>query len=308
MVQTVKNSFSEHLFEYRNVEKKKLVLSLSITTAVMFVELIGGFLTNSIALLSDAGHMFTHSFAITISLVAILIARRPPCHHRTFGLYRAEVLAAFINGLILLFIVGIIIYEAIQRFIHPLEVLGIQMLLIAFVGLAVNGASIVILHGSHNKNINIKGVFYHMIADAVSSVGIVIGAVLILFTGWNFIDPLISLGISALIIYWAWGILKDSTRVLLETAPKGLDIDVISDDLKKSFPEIKELYNVHLWTIIHEMIVFSAHITIKKDKAKVKEGKLVLKINQYLAKNYDIIESTIQIISEGESETCNISN
>ena len=303
MVQTVKNSFSEHLFEYRNVEKKKLVLSLSITAAVMVVELMGGFLTNSIALLSDAGHMFTHSFAIAISLVAILIARRPPCHHRTFGLYRAEVLAAFINGLFLLFIVGIIIYEAIQRLIHPLEVLGIQMLLIAFIGLAVNGASIAILHGSHKTNINIKGVFYHMIADAVSSVGIVIGAVLILFTGWNFIDPLISLGISALIIYWAWGILKDSTRVLLETAPKGLDIGVISDDLKKSFPEIKGLYNVHLWTIIPEMIVFSAHITFNKDKVTVKEEKLVLKINQYLAKNYDIIESTIQIISEDEEET-----
>ncbi len=111
------------------------------------------------------------------------------------------------------------------------------------------------------------------------------------------------MGISALIIYWAWGILKDSTRVLLETAPKGLDIGVISDDLKKSFPEIKGLHNVHLWTIIPEMIVFSAHITFNKDKVKVKEEKLVLKINQYLAKNYDIIESTIQIISEDEEET-----
>lgn len=114
------------------LNRKKLVLSLSITSGVMFVELIGGFLTNSIALLSDAGHMFTHSFAIAISLVAILIAKRPPCHHRTFGLYRAEVLAAFINGLFLLLIVGIIIYEAIQRFIHPLEVLGLQMLLLSF--------------------------------------------------------------------------------------------------------------------------------------------------------------------------------
>lgn len=111
------------------------------------------------------------------------------------------------------------------------------------------------------------------------------------------------MGISALIIYWAWGILKDSTRVLLETAPKGLDIGVISDDLKKSFPEIKGPYNVHLWTTIPEMIVFSAHITFNKDKVKVKEEKLVLKINQYLAKNYDIIESTIQIISEDEEET-----
>lgn len=303
-----RNAFSEHLFEYRNVEQKKLVLSLSITSGVMFVELIGGFLTNSIALLSDAGHMFTHSFAIAISLVAILIAKRPPCHHRTFGLYRAEVLAAFINGLFLLLIVGIIIYEAIQRFIHPLEVLGLQMLLIAFIGLAVNALSIVILHGSHRENLNIRGVFYHMITDAVSSVGIVSAAVIILFTGWNFIDPLVSIGISSLILYWAWGILRDSTRVLLETAPKGLDINIISDDLKKSFPEIKEIYNAHLWTIIPEMIVFSAHVTLNNVKVKIKQEKLILKINKHLAENFNIIESTIQIISEGEKEICNTLN
>ncbi len=303
-----RNAFSEHLYEYRNVEQKKLVLSLSITSGVMFVELIGGFLTNSIALLSDAGHMFTHSFAIAISLVAILIAKRPPCHHRTFGLYRAEVLAAFINGLFLLLIVGIIIYEAIQRFIHPLEVLGLQMLLIAFIGLAVNALSIVILHGSHRENLNIRGVFYHMIADAVSSVGIVSAAVIILFTGWNFIDPLVSIGISSLILYWAWGILRDSTRVLLETAPKGLDINIISDDLKKSFPEIKEIYNAHLWTIIPEMIVFSAHVTLNNVKVKIKQEKLILKINKHLAENFNIIESTIQIISEGEKEICNSLN
>ena len=303
-----RNAFSEHLFEYRNVEQKKLVLSLSITSGVMFVELIGGFLTNSIALLSDAGHMFTHSFAIAISLVAILIAKKPPCHHRTFGLYRAEVLAAFINGLFLLLIVGIIIYEAIQRFIHPLEVLGLQMLLIAFIGLAVNALSIVILHGSHRENLNIRGVFYHMIADAVSSVGIVSAAVIILFTGWNFIDPLVSIGISSLILYWAWGILRDSTRVLLETAPKGLDINIISDDLKKSFPEIKEIYNAHLWTIIPEMIVFSAHVTLNNVKVKIKQEKLILKINKHLAENFNIIESTIQIISEGEKEICNSLN
>jgi cobalt-zinc-cadmium efflux system protein len=178
------------------------------------------------------------------------------------------------------------------------------MLLIAFIGLTVNIISIVILHGSHKTNLNIKGVFYHMIADAVSSIGIVIGAILILFTRWNFIDPLISIGISILIIYWAWGILKESTRVLLETAPKGLNINIISDGLKKSFPEIKELYNVHLWTIIPEMIVFSAHITLNNNKLKSKQENLISKINAYLAENYNIIESTIQIISEENIKIC----
>jgi len=299
-----KNPFSEHLFEYRNVEKKKLSLSLLITTIVMFVEIIGFFTTNSIALLSDAGHMFTHSFAIAISLIAIIIAKKPPCHHRTFGLYRAEILAAFINGIFLLLVVILIIWEAIQRLIHPEEVLGFQMLFIALIGLFVNIISIGILHGSHKENMNIRGVFYHMIADAISSVGIIFAAIIILFTGWNLIDPLVSLLISGLILYWAWGILKESSRVLLETAPKGLDCDIVKNDLKKNFSEIKNLNNMHLWTIIPEMIVFSAHISLKEDQDNIDTEKLVTKINKYLASKYNIIESTIQISSDEDLLTC----
>jgi len=144
----MKDAFSEHLFAYRSVAGKKLFLSLAITFFVMVIELIGGFLTRSIALISDAGHMFTHCFAIGISLVAIMIARKPPCHHRTFGLYRSEILAAFINGLFLLFIVGLIVNEAIRRMINPEEVASLSMLMIGVIGLVVNTASIVILRGS----------------------------------------------------------------------------------------------------------------------------------------------------------------
>jgi cobalt-zinc-cadmium efflux system protein len=299
-----KNPFSEHLFEYRNVEKKKLSLSLSITAIVMIIEIIGSIITNSIALLSDAGHMFTHTFAISISLIAIIIAKKPPCHHRTFGLYRAEVLAAFINGLFLLIVVGIIIYEAIQRLINPEEVLGYQMLFIAFIGLFVNLISIIILHGSHRNNMNIRGVFYHMISDAISSIGIIFAAIVILLTGWNIIDPLISIFISALILYWAWGILKESSRVLLETAPAGLDVDIIRKDLKNKFSEIKNLNNMHLWTITPEMIVFSAHISIKEKYREIDKEVFVSKINYFLNSKYDIIESTIQISKDVELITC----
>ncbi|MCX6663929.1 MAG: cation diffusion facilitator family transporter, partial [Euryarchaeota archaeon] len=239
--QTTKNSFSEHLFEYRYVEQKKLILSLSITVITMIVELMGGYLTNSMALLSDAGHMFTHAFALIIGLVAIIIARKPPCHHRTFGLYRAEVLAAFVNGLFLIVVVGLIVYEAVLRILHPIEILGLEMLLIAFVGLAVNIASIMILRGTQKENLNIRSVFYHMFADVISSIGIVIAALVIMYTGWTFIDPFVSIGISIVILFWAWSVLKDSTRILLETAPKGLDIDMISEDLKNNFSEIREL-------------------------------------------------------------------
>jgi len=301
-----KSSFSEHLFQYRSVERKKLYISLIITTTVMVLEIIGGLITNSIALLSDAGHMFTHSFAIGISLLAINIARKPPCHHKTFGLYRAEVLAAFINGLFLIPIVGIMIYEAILRFLNPEEVFGFYMLLIALIGLLVNLTSIRILQGSHNNNLNIKSVFYHMIGDAASSIGIVIASIIILYTNFNILDPIVSIGISMVILYWAWSVLKESTRILLEMAPKGLNIDTINDDLKNNFKEIMEIYNVHLWTITPDMLIFSAYIKLKDDE-KVNQMNLISEINNYLYKKFYIIESTVQIIPyDNDSEACKI--
>jgi len=297
------NEFSNQLFEYRNVEKKKLMLSFSITFIVMIVEIIGGYLTNSIALLSDAGHMFTHCFAIAIGLVAIIIAKKPPCHHRTFGLYRAEVLAAFINGLFLLVVAFIIIYEAYLRIVSPLEVLGFEMLGIAFIGLGTNIVSILILHGSQHGSLNIRGVFYHMIADAISSVGIIIAAVIIIYTKWDIIDPLVSIGISILIVYWSWGILKQSSRILLEVAPPGMDVDTISGKLQETFSEISSLHNVHLWTITPEMIMFSAHVTLK-NKEESEPEQLIQQITKFLKENYHILEATIQITSE--YPTCKI--
>ncbi|MFX1320455.1 MAG: cation diffusion facilitator family transporter [Promethearchaeota archaeon] len=299
-----KSSFSEHLFQYRSVERKKLYISLIITTTVMVLEIIGGLITNSIALLSDAGHMFTHSFAIGISLLAINIACKPPCHHKTFGLYRAEVLAAFINGLFLIPIVGIMIYEAILRFLNPKEVFGFYMLLIALIGLFVNLTSIGILQGSRNNNLNVKSVFYHMIGDAASSIGIVVASIIILYTNLNILDPIVSIGISMVILYWAWSVLKESTRILLEMAPKGLNIDTINDDLKSTFKEIKEIYNVHLWTITPDMLMFSAYIKID-DEIKANQD-LIPEINIFLFKKYNIIESTIQVMPKNAIEACNI--
>jgi cobalt-zinc-cadmium efflux system protein len=299
------SAFSEHLFEYRAVAARRLALSLTITLVVMVVEIVGGILTSSIALISDAGHMFTHSFAITVSLTAIVIARRPPCHHRTFGLYRAEILAAFVNGLFLLVVAGIVIYEAVLRIVRPQEVLGLQMLVVALIGLGVNLASIAILQGTLTEDINVRSVFYHMVADAASSVGIVIAAVVIFYTGWNILDPLVSLGISALIVRWAWGILKDSTKVLLEIAPTGLNIDMVTDDLTNRFPEIREVYNAHLWTITAGMTVFSAHVELDDVTDSAAAADLVARMNAHLAERYGIIESTIQVAS-GEAKVCEV--
>lgn len=297
---TVRSPFAEHIFEYKTVASKKLILSLVITLVVMVVEVIGGILTHSIALVSDGGHMFTHAFAIGISLVAIAIARKPPCHHRTYGLYRAEILAAFVNGLFLLLVVAVIVYEAVMRIMQPEEVLTLHMLSIAIVGLVVNIASIMILHGSHKEDLNVKGVFYHMVADAASSIGIVIGALVIHFTGWNIIDPIISIGISLVIVLWAWGILRESATILLEMAPTGMNVDTVSHDLHDRFPDIKELLNVHLWTITADMLVFSAHVRLDESITVCADhNELIKNINDYLRKKYKVIESTIQIVEPG---------
>jgi cobalt-zinc-cadmium efflux system protein len=301
---THNTAFTEHLFEYRAVERKKLILSLTITLVVMVVEIVGGILAHSIALISDAGHMFTHSFAIGLSLVAIVIARQPPCHHRTFGLYRAEILAAFINGLFLLVVVCVIAYEAVMRILHPTDILSISMFIIGFVGLSVNVASILILHGSHREDLNVRSVFYHMVADAVSSIAIVIGAVVIHLTGWNIVDPLLSLAISAVIFVWAWGILKEAGKVLLEMAPTGLTSETLIEDIKKTFPEVEELYNTHLWTITSNMLVFTTHILFR-DTQTASDNKIsITRMTQYLVKKYNVIESTIQVVAPGEEPVC----
>ncbi len=300
-----KSAYTDHLFQFRSVERRRLILSLIITIVVMIVEIIGGIMTNSIALLSDAGHMFTHAFAISISLLANLISKKPPCHHKTFGLYRAEVLAAFINGLFLVPVVGIIIYEAILRFLNPQEIFGFYMLIVAIIGLFVNLTSILILQGSQKTSLNVRSVFYHMIADAASSIGIVIVAFIIMSTGIVILDPLVSLGISVVILYWSWGILRDSTRILLEMSPKGMNIDTISEDLKNNFLEIIEVDDAHLWTIIPDMLLYSAHIRLKEEEIKINHQDLILSVNEFLSDKYKILESTIQILPKDVIKSCN---
>ncbi|MFX1256371.1 MAG: cation diffusion facilitator family transporter [Promethearchaeota archaeon] len=300
----VQQTPNRHLFQYRTVAKKRLILSLIITLVVMVIEIIGGVLTNSIALISDAGHMFTHAFAISIGLCAVIIARKPPCHHKTYGMYRAEVLAAFINGLFLIPIVGLIIYESIIRILHPQEINSFYMLMIAIIGLVTNLTSIMILQGSYKDDINVKGVFYHMIGDAASSIGIVLASIVVYLTGWTIIDPIVSFGIAIVILFWAWGILKDSTRILLQMAPKGLNTETINADLKTNFNEIKEIFNVHLWTIIPNMLIFSAYVILYDNIDLNEKEKLISGINKFLKEKYNIIESTIQISSEIEGNVC----
>ncbi len=255
-------SSSDELFEYRSVEKQRLWLAIIVTGTVMLVEVAGGILTNSLALISDAGHMFTHFFALLVSLGAILFASRPACHHRTFGFYRVEILAALLNGVFLFVVTGWILYESAQRIFHPAEVQEIQMLVVSVIGLIANLISAVLLHGANKKDLNVRSAFLHMVADTLSSVAIIVGAGVIYFTGWNIVDPILSIGIACLIFRWGWGLLKDSTHILLEGAPKGVTSDMVEKLLFDSVPEIKDISQLHMWTITSEMFYLTAHISL----------------------------------------------
>ncbi len=283
-----------NLHEYRNVQRKRLILSMAITGIVMVLEAVGGLLTGSLALLSDAGHMVTHLFALTISLTAIVIASKEPSHRRTYGFYRVEILAALFNSIFLFGVTAVILFQGIQRLIHPEPVIGFEMLLVAIAGLAANGLSILILRGSVKQDLNIRGAFLHMFADTVSSIAIVIGGLVVVFTNYYIIDPLIGIGISILIFIWAKGLFQESVNVLLETAPKGMHIDEVSTELKKKIPEIIEIDDMHIWEITSNMYSFTAHIKIKAQE-QTNSKNILNRINEFLDQKYAIEHTTIQM-------------
>lgn len=287
-------SSTDDLFEYRSVEKRKLKQAIAVTAIVMVAEIIGGFLTNSMALISDAGHMFTHSFALLISLGAILYANRPACHHRTYGFYRIEILAALFNSLFLFGVTGWIMVESIRRIISSAPILTLQMLIIAIVGLIANLISAWLLHGASESDLNLRSAFLHMLADTVSSVIIIIGAVIIHFTGWNFIDSILSIGIALVILSWGWGLFKDSVRILLESVPKGISTEEVSDLLMKEIPVIKEITDLHIWEITSKMYSMTAHIKLKEELKSVNVRELLNRIKQSVDEHFEIEHTTIE--------------
>ncbi len=285
---------ADELFEYRSVEKKKLKLAMAVTGIMMVAEIIGGFWTNSLALISDAGHMFTHFFALAISFAAILCASKKSCHHRTFGFYRVEILAALLNSLFLFGATFWIIAEGIKRMLHPAPVLSAQMFIIAVIGLLVNLASVYILHGTHKEDLNVKSAFLHMLGDTLSSVVIVIGAVVIYFTGWNIIDSVLSIGIGLVILIWGWNLFKDSVNILLEAAPKGMNTDDVSKTIMNKVSSIQEITDMHIWEIASKMYSLTAHVKLAPGVERKQEKDCLDKMKQILNEEFDIEHTTIE--------------
>jgi len=236
----------------------RLTWVLLITGVFMIAEVVGGLLSNSLALLADAGHMFTDVAALGLSVFAMRLARTPPTGQRTFGFVRLEILAALVNGAALLVISGLIIVEAWDRFREPVVIDGVVMLSVATLGLAVNVVGAVLLHAHAEDNLNVRGAYLHVLGDLLGSVGAIAAGVVILTTGWSPIDAIMSVVISLLILYSAWNLVREAADVLLESAPAHCDMTAILRDLE-SVDGLDGIHDVHVWTLTSGFVALSAH-------------------------------------------------
>ena len=281
-------------------------MALAITLFMMIAEIIGGVLSNSLALLSDAGHMFTDTLALALSFFAMKFAGMPATEKKTFGFYRLEILAALLNGVTLVIISLYIMFEAYQRILNPQPVAGTLMLIVAVIGLLVNIIGALFLMKHRETNLNIRGAFLHIIGDAVSSVGVIIGGVVILYTGWYLIDPILSILIALGIIAGAIGLVSESVSILLESAPAHINIAAVAEEIA-NIDGVREAYHVDVWTITSGVYALSAHVII--DDRPVSGSRVLLDaIRQRLTDKFKIMHSTIQLECErcDESGSCSL--
>lgn len=254
----------DHSSHLREISQRRLWVALAIILAFLVVEIVGGLLTGSLALLADAGHMSTDALALMLAIFVGYLARRPATPERTFGYLRAEVIGAFVNGAMLILVVGLIVREAIHRFLHPAEVRGAGMLLVAFAGLLANVASAWVLAGSRKANINIEGAFTHVIADALGSVGAIVAGVAILLTGWMPADPLVSLVIGGLILWSSIGLLRRTLVILIHATPAHLDFREVLAALESN-EHVAAVYDLHIWSVTTGFPVLTATIWLKPE-------------------------------------------
>ncbi len=242
----------------RTAQSSKLRIVLVMTAAFMVAEIVGGVLSNSLALLADAGHMFTDVGALALSMFAMRLAQRPPSRERTFGYVRLEILAALVNGAALLVISGLIAWEAWKRLSVPQEVDGPVMLAVAVVGLGVNVVGAFMLHSHSDSNLNMRGAYLHVLGDLLGSVGAIAAGLIILFTGWMPADPIISVFIAMLILAGAWRLVREAAEVLLEMAPRHIDMEKVEKDLE-TIPEMHDIHDLHVWTLTSGFVALSGH-------------------------------------------------
>ncbi len=296
MTQQTAASYDFHHLEHVKKQAKSgrtLWIVLLLTLFFTIVEVVGGIVSNSLALLSDSAHMISDVIALGLSMTAIYLSRRQPNPKYTFGYLRFEIIASFLNGLALCVISVGIFFEGIRRFIQPEEVEFGLMLTIATIGFAVNLVLTIVLSRSNREeeNLNVKSALWHFIGDLLSSIGVIVSAVLIYFTGLLFFDPLISIVIGGIIFTGGAKILKESTRVLMEAVPEKFDLEEIRADLRK-VEGVEDVHEMHLWAISTDHYSLTAHMFIRQD---IQPFCIILAANEMLKNKYGITHSTIQM-------------
>ena len=283
----------DHSKEHSSDSQNRIAIAFFITTLFMVAEVVGGIAFNSLALLADAGHMISDITALGLSWVAIRIGKRVPTDRHTFGFKRSEILAAWLNGLVLWLIVALIFFEAAHRLFNPEPVRGLGMLIVAGLGLGVNLLMAWLLFENRRENLNMKAAFIHVVSDALGSVGAILGALIILGTGLFLVDPLISIFIGLLILYSSWGLIKESTHILMEAVPAGLEISEIERTVLQH-DNVCCVYDLHVWSIAGERPALSAHVVLAETD-HVDRNQVLMDLSNTLKSKFNIEHSTIQI-------------
>jgi cobalt-zinc-cadmium efflux system protein len=276
--------------------ERRVFWAMLLTGAFTVAEVIGGLAAGSLTLLADAGHMLTDTASLALAWMAFRIGRRPHDARRTYGYHRFQVLAAFVNGVALIAIVGWIALEAARRLFSPIEVLGGLMLTIAGVGLLINIAAFALLHGGDRDNLNIRGAALHVMGDLLGSVAAIVAALVILRTGWMPIDPLLSLAVALLILRSAWLLVKKSAHILLEGTPDWLDVEGLRTELAAAIPAVEDVHHVHAWMLTTERPLLTMHARVR---AGADHHEVLVAIQQFLERDYGIGHATVQIEASG---------
>jgi cobalt-zinc-cadmium efflux system protein len=282
--------------------KGRLRIALSITLSVMVVEILGGLVADSLALIADAAHMATDAVGLGMALLAIRFAARPPDENRTFGYARAEILAALANCLLLLGVGGYLLYEAIGRFIVAPDTRGGPAIVFALIGMAANAVSLSLLMRGQKESLNVRGAYLEVLADTVGSLLVLISAVVILTTGWETADPIAGLLIGIMIVPRTVKLLRETLNVLLESAPKGVDMSQVRAHLL-SLPGVADVHDLHAWTITSGMPVLSAHVVVNQDVLDaVGHEKILHDLQGCLGHHFDVEHCTFQLEPRGHAE------
>lgn len=283
---------------------RAMTFALIITAGLMIVEVIGSVVTGSLALLADAGHMLTDVAALGLSLGAAWLMRRPTTRQRTFGFYRAEILAALINGLTLIALSGYVAYEAIGRLQAPPEIASGPLLIIAGLGLLANLAAGVVLLRSSGESLNVRSAYLHVLGDALGSVGALVAGGLMYAFGWYLADPLLSLLISALIVWGGWRLLRDTVNVLLEAAPTSIDVDEVQRALSAT-PGVAGVHDLHIWSVASNFVALSGHVLLEAAPTCAEHQRLLVELRLLLRERFGIAHVTLQLeepaLAEGTS-------